>query len=92
MLLNNDISKGDKERLKQASRDMLAALQDHIGRMREWTKKAATQADVQVFILDNLYRSLPRPPFTEADTDTIAQRVYEYVWQQSASGRGLPTA
>ena len=27
-----------------------------------------------------------RPPFTENETDEIAERVYDYVWQRSASG------
>jgi type I restriction enzyme R subunit len=57
-----------------------------------WTKKAATQAEVRVFILDKLYASLPRPPFTETETEDIASRVYDYVWQKSASGQALVAA
>jgi type I restriction enzyme R subunit len=44
---------------------------------------------VRVFILDNLYRTLPRPPFTDAETEDIAGRVYDYVWQRGASGQDL---
>ena len=55
--------------------------------MPDWTQKEATQAEVKVFILDDLYRSLPRPPFTEAETEEIAEQVYEPVWQRS-SGQG----
>ena len=29
--------------------------------------------------------SLPRPPFTEAETEDLAERVYEYIWARSAS-------
>lgn len=54
--------------------------------MQQWTQNAQTQADVEVFILDQLYAMLPRPPFTEEDTREVASRVYEYVWQRSASG------
>ncbi len=57
--------------------------------MHDWTQKTATQAEVKVFILDSLYRALPRPPFTEPETETIAARVYDYVWQRSASGDGF---
>ncbi len=39
-----------------------------------------------MFILDDLWRSLPRPPFTDEDTEELAARVYDYVWQRSASG------
>jgi hypothetical protein len=57
--------------------------------MQDWTQKMATQAEVKVLILDNLYRSLPRPPFTEQETEAAAARVYNYVWHRSASGAGL---
>ena len=57
--------------------------------MQDWTEKSATQAEVKVFILDSLYRSLPRPPFTEAETEEVAARVYDYVWQRSAAGQDL---
>ena len=43
-------------------------------RCQDWTQNATTQAEVKVFILDNLYESLPRPPFTEAETEDIASR------------------
>ena len=52
----------DRERVKQASKSLLASLLDLIRPMDKWTEKAATQAEVRVFILDNLYRALPRPP------------------------------
>jgi type I restriction enzyme R subunit len=54
--------------------------------MPAWTKNAATQADVQMFILDHLYASLPRPPFTEAEAESLAQRLYGFVYQQSERG------
>jgi type I restriction enzyme M protein len=37
---------------------------------------------VKVAILDSLWQSLPRPPFTEEDTETVADRVYDYLWQR----------
>lgn len=92
LLFTGSITKADRERLKQASRGLLASLRDLLRPMQDWTQKSATQAQVRVFILDNLYRSLPRPPFTEAETEDIASRVYEYVWQRSASGQDLLVA
>ena len=44
---------------------------------------------VKMFILDNLWQSLPRPPFTVEETEALAATVYDYVWQRSASGFGL---
>jgi type I restriction enzyme R subunit len=54
--------------------------------MPNWTKNTAAQADVQMFILDNLYSSLPRPPFTDDEADALATRLYGFVWQTSNSG------
>ena len=92
LLFKDNISKKDRERLKQASRGLLSALRSLLAPMPEWLQNAATQAQVKVFILDRLYESLPRPPFTEAETDHIAARVYDYVWQRSASGQDLSVA
>ena len=92
LLFKDNISKKDRERLKQASRGLLSSLRSLLAPMPEWLQNAATQAQVKVFILDRLYESLPRPPFTEAETDHIAARVYDYVWQRSASGQDLSVA
>jgi type I restriction enzyme R subunit len=85
LLFKESISKSDREKLKQASKSLLAALQVHLQPMPSWTKNTETQADVKVFILDSLWQTLPRPPFTEQETEVIAGRVYEYVWQRSAT-------
>jgi type I restriction enzyme R subunit len=92
LLFKESISKADRERLKQASRTLLASLRELLQPIQDWTQKTATQAEVKIFILDNLYRSLPRPPFTEEETQEAAARVYDYVWQRSASGAGLLAA
>jgi type I restriction enzyme, R subunit len=92
LLFKEDISKKDRERLKQASRGLLSSLRDLLAPMPGWLQNATTQAEVKIFILDRLYESLPRPPFTEDETEAVATRVYDYVWQRSASGQALATA
>ena len=92
LLFKENISKTDREKLKQASKTLLASLRALLARMRNWTQNTTTQAEVQVFILDNLWRSLPRPPFTEEETEGLAGRVYEYVWERSARGGDLRVA
>ena len=89
LLFKQSISKADRERLKQASKSLLQSLQGLLEPMPKWTQNSATQAEVRVLILDNLWQSLPRPPFTEDETEAVASRVYEYVWQRSASGYTL---
>ena len=86
MLVKESISKADRERLKQASKGLLKSLKDRLALMPAWTKNAATQADVKMFILDNLYASLPRPSFTNEETEVLANRIYGFVWQQGVSG------
>ena len=92
LLFKDNISKNDRERLKQASRGLLSSLRGLLAPMPGWLQNATTQAEVKVFILDRLYESLPRPPFTEAETEDVASRVYDYVWQRSASGQDLSAA
>ncbi|MDF0665482.1 MAG: type I restriction endonuclease subunit R [Nitrospira sp.] len=89
LLLRDHISKADRERLKQASKALFSSLQSLLKPMRNWTENTTTQAEVKVFILDNLWQALPRPPFTEEETETVAGQVYDYIWQLSATGPGL---
>ena len=53
--------------------------------MPDWPQNASTQAEVKMFILDNLWRDLPRPPFTDEDTEAAAGRVYDFVWNQNVN-------
>jgi type I restriction enzyme, R subunit len=85
MLFRENISKTDREKLKQASKSLLASLRELLQRMPAWTKNSQTQAEVKVLVLDTLWQTLPRPPFTDQDTEQLAERVYDYVWQRSAS-------
>jgi type I restriction enzyme, R subunit len=86
LLFKDNISKADRERLKQASKSLLGSLQKLIGSMPNWTKNSSTQAEVKVLILDALWQSLPRPPFSDEDAEVLADRVYDFVWGRSAAG------
>jgi len=92
LLFKENISKADRERLKQASKTLLVSLQQLLREMPNWTQNSTTQAEVKVVILDNLWQAVPRPPFTEPETEALADRVYEYVWQRSISGPSLLAA
>jgi len=84
LLFKDRISKADRERLKQASKALLASIEDLLRPMPGWTQNTTTQAEVKVFILDSLWRSLPHPQFTDEETESVADRVYDYIWQRSA--------
>ena len=89
LLFKENIGKTDRERLKQASKTLLASLQELLLTMPDWTQNTSTQAEVRVFILDTLWQALPRPPFTDDEAEAVASRVYDYVWQRSASHEPL---
>ncbi len=48
LLFKDQISKADRERLKQASKALLASLQETLSRAHDWTKNTTTQAQVRV--------------------------------------------
>lgn len=94
LLQRDDLSKAERERLKQASQQMLKALQNLLAPLEQWTQKEQTQAEVEIFILDQLYRMLPSPPYTEDDKQSAAKEVYSFIWSTSASSgyRGVAFA
>ncbi len=86
LLGKESLSGSERELIKQASRELLADLQRLTAPLEQWTEKEQTQAEVEVFILDHVYRALPEPPYTAADKKEAALLVYRHIWQQSASG------
>jgi len=54
-----------------------------IAPLDRWTEKEQTQAEVETFIMDQVYLSLPEPPYTPQDKADVAQLVYQYIRQQS---------
>jgi type I restriction enzyme, R subunit len=86
LLGKESLSTSEREKIKQESRDLLAALQRLITPLEQWTEKEQTQAEVEVFILDHVYQALTEPPYTAEDKKQVAELIYRHVWQQSASG------
>ncbi len=83
LVQRDDLSKTDRERIKQASRELLAGVLKVIAPMDRWTEKEQTQAEVQTFILDHIFEVLPEPPYTPDDKQQVAALVYRHIWQQS---------
>lgn len=86
LLKKKKLGKAEREKVKQASRGLLASLRELLAPLEKWTAKEQTQAEVETFILDKLYTQLPTPPFTQEDKDAAAKLVYQHVLQQSMSG------
>ncbi len=83
LVTRSDLSKTDRERIKQASRDLLTGVLRVIAPLNRWTEKEQTQAEVETFILDQVYQELPEPPYTSDDKQQVAALVYRHIWQQS---------
>ena len=83
LVTRSDLSKTDRERIKQASRDLLAGVLLVIAPLNRWTEKEQTQAEVETFILDQVYQELPEPPYTPDDKQQVAALVYRHIWQQN---------
>jgi len=92
LLFKDDITKKEREGLKQASRDLLAAVNQKIQSMPAWIENTSTQAEIRVFILDQLYATIPMPPFSDEETEAASEKVYEYIWQTSVSAHGYAAA
>ena len=86
LLKKDSLSKADRERVKQASRDLLAVIKERLSELDRFWEKEQTKAEVQVFILDEVFTSLPTPPFAEAEMKAVASNIYDHVWQQAVSG------
>ena len=86
LLKKEDLGRAARERVKQASRDLLASINARLKELDRFWEKEQTKADVKVFILDEVYASLPTPPFTPEEKEAVAAEVYTHVWQQAVSG------
>lgn len=86
LLLKDDLDKASRERVKQASRELLAAVKGRLAELDRFWEKEQTKADVEVFILDEIFARLPTPPFTADEKKALAGSVYTHVWQQAVSG------
>jgi type I restriction enzyme R subunit len=81
LLLKDSIDRAARERVKQASRELLAAIKARLADLDRFWEKEQTKGEVETLILDHVYTSLPTPPFTDAEKDLIAKNVYAHVWQ-----------
>ena len=86
LLKKEDLGKAERERVKQASRDLLASIKERLAELDRFWEKEQTKAEVVVFILDEVHTRLPSPPFTMEEKEAVADEVYAHIWQQAVSG------
>lgn len=86
LLLRDGLDQTARERVKQASQDLLVAVKARLAELDRFWEKEQTKADIEIFILDEVFTKLPDPPFTPAEKKLVAFNVYAHVWQQSVGG------
>jgi type I restriction enzyme R subunit len=86
LLQKEGLDKTSRERVKQASRELLASIKVRLAELDRFWEKEQTKADVEVFILDEVFAKLPTPPFTTEEKKAVAGNVYAHVWQQAMNG------
>lgn len=87
LLKKDPLNKAEREKIKQASRELLAVIQARLTELDRFWEKEQTKADIEVFILDEIHTRLPSPPFSRDEKRGVAEAVYGHVWQQAASGQ-----
>lgn len=86
LLKKDNLGKAERERIKQASRQLLESIKARLSELDHFWEKEQTKADIEVFILDEVFAGLPTPPFTAEEKKRVAANVYSHVWQQAVSG------
>ena len=86
LLKKDNLGKAERERVKQSSRDLSAAVKARLAELDRFWEKEQTKADLKVFILDKVFANLPTPPFTTEEKAAVAGDVYAHIWQQAVSG------
>ena len=86
LLQKDHLKKTEREKVKQASRELLKSIRKRLAQIERFWEKEQTKADVHVFILDEVFKNLPSPPFTKQEKSAVADKVYEHVRQRAIRG------
>jgi type I restriction enzyme R subunit len=92
LLKRDDLTKADRERVKQASRELLALIKARLAELDRFWEKEQTKGEVEAFILDEIFVKLPSPPFTPEEKKLVADSVYAHIWHQAMSGEFVVAA
>ncbi len=82
LLLKENLSKKEIERLKATAKELLEKIKAELKDMDHPFEKTVTKASIIVTIRDTLWRELPDSYFSEGNLETYRNRVYNYVSQR----------
>lgn len=76
-----------REKIKHIAAELLAAIQEAVSKLDNWTEKEATKAEVKTIIHNYLYDDTTGLPdeFSEEEVDALTQDFFQYVIEQYAS-------
>ncbi len=83
LLKKDGLNRSDREKVKQSSRELLAAVKDRLAELDRFWEKEQTKAEMEVFILDAVYEKLPAAAFTSEERQAVAFDVYNHILQQA---------
>ena len=86
LMKKENLRKAERERVKQASRELLASIKEQLAKIDRFWEKEQTIGEVKVHILNKVHASLPTPPFTNDEKKAVADNVYAHIRQQAVSG------
>ena len=79
MLLSENLSKQDIQKIKQVAIDLLRTVKAKIAELDHWTDKQETKATIDNLIRDTLWNELPEC-YDEVSISGYRQKIYEYVY------------
>ena len=83
LLRKDTLNKAEREKVKQASRELLSEIQARLAELDRFWEKEQTKGEVKTFILNEIYWKLPTPPYTQEEKELVADSNYGHVWQQA---------
>ncbi|HEV2622404.1 MAG TPA: type I restriction endonuclease subunit R [Frateuria sp.] len=89
LLTKDGLDNTARERVKQASRGLLAAIKARLQILDRFWEKEQTKADVEVLILDEVAARLPSPPFSDIEKELLAKSVYIHVWNMAVTRESI---
>jgi type I restriction enzyme R subunit len=81
LLLKEDLSKKEREKVKQVARELLDHLKTRFLKIIHWTDNPSITSHVRTDIYNKLYE-LPTDYYPDVELPVLRDKVYQYVYQQ----------
>ncbi len=79
ILRKDNLSKEDRNAVKQVASDTLSKLRDDLLSLSNWRASTQVKAQIEVSINDSLYY-LPEAPYPEDEINNLTQKVYQHIF------------